>query len=107
MTEQEAADVAKALGHPTRLAMIRLLRDSEDGISASVFGKKCPGHGTLSKLNYHMLELKKAGVTTTEPVPGARGWKRNLHRLTSDLGALAVKLVDDIDAAKMASPAVG
>jgi hypothetical protein len=49
-----------------------------------------------------MTELKKAGVTTTEPAPGARGWRRNLHRLTPDLGALAVKLVDDIDAAKIA-----
>lgn len=103
MTEQEAADVAKAIAHPIRLAMVRLLRDSEGGVSASVFGKRCPGHGTLARLNYHMTELKKAGVTTTEPAPGSRGWKRNLHRLTPDFGALAVKLVDDIDAAKMAS----
>lgn len=106
MTEQEAADVAKAIAHPTRLAMVRMLRDSEGGISASVFGKRCPGHGTLSKLNYHVTELKKAGVTTTEAAPGARGWKRNVHRLTPDRGALAVKLVDDIDAAKTASASV-
>jgi hypothetical protein len=78
--DQEAADVAKAIAHPTRLTMVRMLQDSEDGLSATVFGKKCPGHGTLSKLSYHMTELKKAGLTTTEPAPGARGWKRNLHR---------------------------
>jgi DNA-binding transcriptional ArsR family regulator len=103
VTEQEAADVAKAIAHPTRLAMVRMLRDTDDGLSASFFSRKCPGHGTLSKLNYHITELKKAGVTTTEPVPGSRGWKRNLHRLTPDLGALAVKLVNDIDAARMPS----
>jgi DNA-binding transcriptional ArsR family regulator len=107
VTEQEAADVAKAIAHPTRLAMVRMLRDTQEGLSATVFGKRCPGHGTLSKLNYHMTELKKARVTTTEPAPGARGWKRNRHRLTPDLGALAVQLVNDIDAAKIASAAAG
>jgi DNA-binding transcriptional ArsR family regulator len=103
VTEQEAANVARALAHPTRIAIVRVLRDAEEPISAAIFAKKVPGHGTPSRMNYHFTEFRRLGVTDTASGPGAGGWKPSLHRLTPVLGALAAQFVSDADAARVPS----
>lgn len=59
MTNQEIADVAKALAHPIRVALIREL-SMHDAVSPVQFARRYSM--PLGNVSYHLAELRAASV---------------------------------------------
>lgn len=86
--EQELAAVAKALGHPARVAILRLLAARQACVCGEIVGELPLSQSTVSQ---HLKELKAAGLVQGE-VDGPRvcycldpaGWTR-ARRLLGDL----------------------
>jgi DNA-binding transcriptional ArsR family regulator len=81
--EQELATLAKALGHPARIAILRLLAQRQTCICGDIVGELPLSQSTVSQ---HLKELKAAGLVQGE-IDGPRvcycldpaGWVRVRH----------------------------
>ncbi|MBD2721621.1 ArsR/SmtB family transcription factor [Hymenobacter armeniacus] len=90
--EQELAQVAKALGHPARVAIVRLLAQRRACVCGELVLELPLSQSTVSQ---HLKELKAAGLVQGD-VDGPRvcyclsptGWARARHLL----GALLAEL---------------
>lgn len=69
---EERARLFKALGHPTRLAIVYALAEGEHDVSSF----RCLVGSDLSTISRHLLQLKTAGVVTSR-----REGKQVLYRL--------------------------
>ena len=86
--EQELAVVAKALGHPARVAILRLLATRQSCVCGELVGELPLSQSTVSQ---HLQELKAAGLVQGE-IDGPRvcycldaaGWVK-ARRLLNDL----------------------
>ena len=86
--EQELAVVAKALGHPARVAILRLLATRQSCVCGELVGELPLSQSTVSQ---HLKELKAAGLVQGE-IDGPRvcycldaaGWVK-ARRLLNDL----------------------
>lgn len=65
MNDQELAAVAKALGHPARLQILRLLAGQSECRGADVFAELPLAQSTISQ---HLAVLKDAGVISSHSV---------------------------------------
>lgn len=65
MTDQHAARVAKALGHPARLRIVRLLAEQNECRGHDVFGELPLAQSTISQ---HLRVLKDAGVIRSHAI---------------------------------------
>ncbi|WP_347268540.1 metalloregulator ArsR/SmtB family transcription factor [Paracoccus sp. (in: a-proteobacteria)] len=61
--DSQIVDVAKALGHPARLRILRLLADTPDCIGGDIVGAIGLAQSTVSE---HLRILKAAGLITGE-----------------------------------------
>ena len=86
--EQELAVIAKALGHPARVAILRLLAARQSCVCGELVGELPLSQSTVSQ---HLKELKAAGLVQGE-IDGPRvcycidaaGWVK-ARRLLNDL----------------------
>ena len=86
--ELELAGLAKALGHPARVRIVRLLARREGCVCGEIVGEMDLAQSTVSQ---HLKVLKEAGILQGE-VEGPRTCycldPRSLLRLASLLGSL-------------------
>lgn len=86
------AAIGKALAHPMRVEIL-------DGVGR--MGRASPadlsrlGIATCSHINYHMLELAKAGAVREKSTCQVRGATQHFYTLTP-LGHLVVGLIADL-----------
>jgi DNA-binding transcriptional ArsR family regulator len=66
--QNKIADIAKALGHPARIAILEFLSTSDSCICGSIVDKLPLSQSTVSQ---HLRELKNAGLIKGE-IDGAR-----------------------------------
>lgn len=65
MDDDTVAQVARALAHPTRVRILRLLADQTECRGADVFSELPLAQSTVSE---HLRVLKEAGLVTSQPV---------------------------------------
>jgi ArsR family transcriptional regulator len=70
MDDALTADVAKALAHPTRLHIVRLLASQTECRGADVFSELPLAQSTISE---HLRVLKQAGLVSSRPEAGGNG----------------------------------
>ena len=91
-THVDLASVAKALGHPARIAILQFLIKSKSCICGDIVDELPLSQSTVSQ---HLKELKKAGLITGE-IDGPRScycinWKA-FEKFNNDFNALFEKL---------------
>lgn len=64
MSDERIAAVARALGHPARMRIVRLLAAQNECRGADVFGELPLAQSTISE---HLRILKDAGVVNSRP----------------------------------------
>ena len=65
MDDETLARIARALGHPARVRIVRLLSEQSECRGAEVFSELPLAQSTISE---HLRVLKKAGLVTSKPV---------------------------------------
>lgn len=65
MDDEAVAQVARALAHPARVRILRLLADQTECRGAEVFSELPLAQSTISE---HLRILKDAGLVTSQPV---------------------------------------
>jgi ArsR family transcriptional regulator len=65
MDDETVARVARALAHPARVRILRLLADQTECRGAEVFSELPLAQSTISE---HLRILKDAGLVTSQPV---------------------------------------
>ncbi|OGX83820.1 ArsR/SmtB family transcription factor [Hymenobacter glacialis] len=91
-SEQQLAVIAKALGHPARIAILQLLAQRQSCVCGELVTELPIAQSTVSQ---HLKELKAAGLVQGE-VDGPRvcycidraGWARARHLLSGLLADL-------------------
>lgn len=91
--EQEVAVIAKALGHPARVAILQLLARRETCVCGEIVTELPISQSTVSQ---HLKELKQAGLVQGE-IDGPRvcycldraGWEHARRLLGNLLGPLS------------------
>ena len=90
--EQELADLAKALSHPARIAILKVLAQKNECICGEIVDVLPLAQSTVSQ---HLKELKNAGLITGE-TDGPKScycinWKA-FEKINSEFGFLFTKL---------------
>src|SRR5574339_58947 len=90
--EQDLASFAKALAHPARIAILKVLAQKNECICGDIVDVLPLAQSTVSQ---HLKELKNAGLITGE-TNGPRScycinWKA-FEKFTTDIGALFMNL---------------
>lgn len=67
MTDEHMALVAKALAHPARIRIVRLLSEQNECRGHDVFAELPLAQSTISQ---HLSVLKDAGLVSSQPVGG-------------------------------------
>lgn len=65
MRDQSLSDIARALGHPVRVRIIRLLAEESECRGADVFSSLPLAQSTISQ---HLRVLRDAGLVASHPV---------------------------------------
>jgi len=87
--DQDVSDVARALGHPVRMRIIRLLSEESDCRGADVFASIPLAQSTVSQ---HLAILRDAGLITSHPVGTGSVYclvPSVLHEFARDLQGIA------------------
>jgi DNA-binding transcriptional ArsR family regulator len=97
--EQELAEIAKALGHPARIAILKVLAQKDQCICGEIVEVLPLAQSTVSQ---HLKELKNAGLIEGT-VDGPRScycinWK-TFEKFTNDLSFLFNRLKEKNDKA--------
>ena len=91
MDDRQAAEVAKALGHPLRLALLREIRDRRK-LSPSEFAKETGE--PLGNVSYHLLALREAGVVEISDTAKRRGALEHYYALSGPRAGIALGALD-------------
>lgn len=91
----------KALGDPTRLALVCRLAMAQDALPVSETAECCGVH--LSGVSRHLAQLKRAGVVTSE-----RRGKQILYRLNvSAVAGTLRRVADALESSTCCAPPEG
>ncbi len=93
MTDESLAAIAKALAHPARIRILRLLATQQECRGADLFGMLPLAQSTISQ---HLAVLKDAGLVISHPVGQA-----NVYCLTT--GAIG-QFAEDVAALVAGAP---
>jgi DNA-binding transcriptional ArsR family regulator len=85
------AAICKALSHPLRVEFIEALQRDDGTLSASKFANA--KDADLSRVAYHAVRLKEAGVLEVASERKVRGATERSYSLTGTNAELAVKLI--------------
>jgi DNA-binding transcriptional ArsR family regulator len=86
-----AAELAKALGHPMRIDIVRRIREAGE-LSPSEYGET--SGETLNNSSYHTRVLKAAGVIEVARTEPRRGALESFYALTGPKAPAATALLD-------------
>lgn len=93
MTDKQLALVAKALAHPARVRIVRLLSEQSECRGHEVFSELPLAQSTVSQ---HLAVMKRAGLIHAQPVGTAMVYclvPAVLDELQQALGSIAVSAV--------------
>jgi DNA-binding transcriptional ArsR family regulator len=90
MNDSQAAEVAKALSHPLRIAILRLVRDKRK-LSPTEFARE--SGDPLGNVSYHMGALRDAGVLKVTDTAKRRGALEH-YSLTGPRAGIALGVMD-------------
>lgn len=85
MNDHELAAIARALSHPARMRIVRLLAVQSECRGSEVFAELPLAQSTISE---HLRVLKEAGLVTSHPVGTAMTYCLNREPLEQLLGSL-------------------
>ncbi len=89
-----SAEIAKAIGHPARIAILKILAEKKTCICGDISDQLPLAQSTVSQ---HLKALKKAGLITGE-VEGVKTCyclnPEGIRELTSMLSTLSVELLE-------------
>ena len=90
--EQELADFAKAMSHPARIAILKILAQRNECICGDIVNELPLAQSTVSQ---HLKELKNAGLISGT-IDGPRScycinWKA-FEKFSNDIGSLFLNL---------------
>jgi DNA-binding transcriptional ArsR family regulator len=91
MDDGQAAEVAKALSHPLRIAFLRELRDRRK-LSPSEYAKETGE--SVSLISYHVSALRKAGVLKVAGTAKRRGALEHYYSLTGPKAGIVLGVMD-------------
>jgi DNA-binding transcriptional ArsR family regulator len=91
MDDHQAADVAKALSHPLRIAFLRELRDRRK-MSPTEYAKQ--SGEPLGNISYHVSALRKAGVLEVAETATRRGALEHYYSLTGPRAGIVLGVMD-------------
>jgi DNA-binding transcriptional ArsR family regulator len=99
MNDHQAAEVAKALSHPLRIAFLRELRDRRK-MSPAEFTR---GSGDrLGNVSYHVSALREAGVLEVVETAKRRGTLEHYSALTGPKAGIVLGVLDMLATASAA-----
>ena len=96
MDDVEATELARALGHPLRLAYLRALRGRRC-LSPSEFARD--SDEPLGNVSYHVKGLFEAGVLEVAEMVPRRGAMEHRYALSSPRADVALAVMDLLAAA--------
>jgi DNA-binding transcriptional ArsR family regulator len=94
MDDREAAEIAKALGHPLRLGFLRTLR-ATDMLSPSEYAEESAE--PLANIAYHVKALRAAGLLEVAELVPRRGAMEHRYSLTgprAEVGRTIMELLE-------------
>lgn len=94
MSDEQIAGLGKAIGHPHRVAFMRLLRERETLAPSEYAAERRTSLGVIS---YHCLALRKAQVIAIKKRVPRRGAMEHRYGL-GEQGAAVLALIDSLDA---------
>lgn len=96
LRDPDVVKIGKALGHPTRIA---LLRAYGDGRVQSVVSwwKENRDYGSLSGVNFHYESLVECQLMTVRDTRPRRGTIEHFYRLQGQVAARAVEVLDALE----------
>jgi ArsR family transcriptional regulator len=86
--DEAAAAVAKALAHPARLRILRLLAKQEQCMGTELFGDLPLAQSTISQ---HLAILKEAGIVSSHPLGQANVYclaPEGVRAFASEIGSI-------------------
>jgi DNA-binding transcriptional ArsR family regulator len=96
MKDDDAAQIAKALSHPLRIALLRTLRDQTD-LSPVEYARK--SSQPLGNVSYHMTALADAQVVAVAATFARRGAMEHRYALKGRRAKVALAVLDLLDGA--------
>ncbi|MBS1843097.1 MAG: helix-turn-helix transcriptional regulator [Actinobacteria bacterium] len=91
MEDRAAAEIAKALSHPLRLAFIRMLRERRV-LSPTEFSRETGE--PLGNVSYHVKALSEAGVVDVAETKPRRGAVEHFYSLSGPKAGNVLGVVD-------------
>jgi DNA-binding transcriptional ArsR family regulator len=95
MDDRQAAEIAKALSHPLRLAILRTIRDRRK-VSPSEFAGETGE--PLGNVSYHVQALARAGVLEVVDTAKRRGALEHYYAVTGPKAGIALGVMDMLEA---------
>jgi DNA-binding transcriptional ArsR family regulator len=95
MNDREAAEIAKALGHPLRLGFLRALRGA-DMLSPSEYADR--SEEPLGNIAYHVKALREVGLLEVAELVPRRGAMEHRYSLTgprAEVGRTIMELLEN------------
>jgi DNA-binding transcriptional ArsR family regulator len=91
MDDHQAAEVAKALSHPLRIAFLRELRDRRK-LSPTEYARE--SGEPLGSISYHVSALRKAGVLEVTDTAKRRGALEHFYSFTGPKAGIVLGVMD-------------
>jgi DNA-binding transcriptional ArsR family regulator len=91
MDDLEAAEVAKSLSHPLRIAIVRCAQDRRK-LSPSEYARQTDE--PLGNVSYHVSALRAAGVLEVVDTAQRRGALEHYYSLTGPKAGIALAVMD-------------
>ncbi len=91
MDDRQAAEVAKALSHPLRIAILREIRDRRK-LSPSEYAKDTGE--PLGNVSYHLVALREAGIIKVTDTAKRRGALEHYYALSGPRAGIALGVMD-------------
>lgn len=96
------AEFLRAVGHPTRLWMVRTLSGADEALSASGWhARRAEGDVGLGTMAYHARELFNAGLLVKGQAVRRRGAVEQFYRLSAP-GEFMAQVVTQLDESSLA-----
>ncbi|MBS1889414.1 MAG: helix-turn-helix transcriptional regulator [Actinobacteria bacterium] len=91
MDDRKAAEIAKALGHPLRIALIRAIRD-QGQLSPTRFSRETGE--PLGNVSYHAKALEAAGILRVTETAQRRGALEHFYALSGPNAGIVLAVLD-------------
>ena len=96
MDDRDAADVAKALSHPLRIAILRAAR-ARRKVSPSEYARETGE--PLGNVSYHIQTLHQAGVLKVVDTAQRRGALEHYYAVEGPRAGIVLAVLDMLEAA--------